>query len=60
MKTRMMPTNTLRHLFFSLKDQYENNRPMTDGEERNMFDIAGELWLRNKGKFKLGLKIQKK
>ena len=55
--------NTLtakKALFFSLKEQYENNRDMTISEEDKMWELQGELWVLNKGKKFLGYNIKKK
>tara|TARA_R110000772_G_scaffold89822_2_gene185884 strand:- start:1601 stop:1768 length:168 start_codon:yes stop_codon:yes gene_type:complete len=44
-------------LFFSLKEQYESGRDMTTSEEDKMWDLQGDLWVSNGGKF-LGAKIK--
>ena len=49
-----------RHLFISLKKQYESKRPMTESEESTMWDLQGELWKANGGKFGLGMRIKPK
>ncbi len=48
------------HLFLSLKEQYESNRPMTESEEFTMWDIQSKLWQENGGKFRTGMRIKTK
>lgn len=40
-----------RALFLSLRDQYENCRPMTDAEEKTMWDLQGNIWRKQGGRF---------
>lgn len=40
-------------LFISLKRQYLKRSPMTENEERTMFELSAYFWQRNKGKHSL-------
>ena len=53
-------TKQQKHLFLSLKEQYESNRPMTESEEFTMWDIQSKLWEANGGKFRTGMRIKNK
>jgi hypothetical protein len=52
-----LPDGRLWAMFQSLKDQYESNRPMSDAEEKKMWELQGEIWSRRGGKFGLGTKV---
>jgi len=46
-----MTTCQQKALFHSLKKQYESGRPIGQSEEQIMFDLQGNLWKANGGKF---------
>ena len=52
-----IPTPTLWALFKSLKDQFQNQRPMTNAEENNLWRCKWEL--RRRGR-KFGLTVNVK
>lgn len=53
-----MNIKQMKALFFSLKEQYESGRPMTESEEKKLWDLQGKIW-EKEGNF-LGMRIKKR
>lgn len=57
MRTMHYTIGQKRALFFSLKNQFESGRPMTESEEKTMWELQGDLWV-HYGGFRVGMKIK--